>query len=178
VHDLDPEAAADVGGDHLDLLEVSSSRLATAARTLVGAWVEVWTRSRCSSASHRAWTPRPSSGVDADRSMSRRSSSVCGAAAMAAGYARLSGRIGACFLTTGPGATNALTSVAAVGLGFGIGFGAATRDMEAKARAAEFESDFLKLKQRAEANAIGANVSYGVAATAAVVAVVLWVTGN
>jgi outer membrane biosynthesis protein TonB len=72
----------------------------------------------------------------------------------------------------------ALTGVAAVGLGFGIGFGAATRDMETKALAAEFESDFFKLKQRAEANAIGANVSYGVAAAAAVVAVVLWVTGN
>lgn len=36
-----------------------------------------------------------------------------GAAFMAAGYARLTGRLGVCLLTTGPGATNALTGVAA-----------------------------------------------------------------
>lgn len=36
-----------------------------------------------------------------------------GAAFMAAGYARMSGRVGACLLTTGPGATNALTGVCA-----------------------------------------------------------------
>ncbi len=36
-----------------------------------------------------------------------------GAAFMAAGYARAGGRLGACLLTTGPGATNALTAVAA-----------------------------------------------------------------
>jgi tetratricopeptide (TPR) repeat protein len=72
----------------------------------------------------------------------------------------------------------ALTGVAAVGLGFGIGFGAATKDLEAKARTAEFESDFFRMKKQAEGNAVAANVSYGVAATAAVVAVVLWVTGN
>lgn len=36
-----------------------------------------------------------------------------GAAFMALGYARASGRLGACCLTTGPGATNAVTAVAA-----------------------------------------------------------------
>lgn len=36
-----------------------------------------------------------------------------GAAFMALGYARLSGRLGACFLTTGPGTTNAITGIAA-----------------------------------------------------------------
>ncbi len=36
-----------------------------------------------------------------------------GAAFMAAGYARASGRLGACLLTTGPGATNAVTGIAA-----------------------------------------------------------------
>jgi len=36
-----------------------------------------------------------------------------GAAFMALGYARLSGRVGVCCLTTGPGATNAVTAVAA-----------------------------------------------------------------
>ncbi|MFA6003532.1 MAG: thiamine pyrophosphate-binding protein [Elusimicrobiota bacterium] len=36
-----------------------------------------------------------------------------GAAFMALGYARISGRIGACCLTTGPGSTNAITAVAA-----------------------------------------------------------------
>lgn len=36
-----------------------------------------------------------------------------GAAYMAAGYARATGRLGACLLTTGPGATNAVTAVAA-----------------------------------------------------------------
>lgn len=36
-----------------------------------------------------------------------------GAAFMALGYARVSGRLGACFVTTGPGATNAITGIAA-----------------------------------------------------------------
>ena len=72
----------------------------------------------------------------------------------------------------------ALTGVAAVGLGVGIGCGAAAKGLETRARAAEFESDFFKLKQNAEGYAVGANIAYGVAATAAVVAVVLWVTGN
>lgn len=36
-----------------------------------------------------------------------------GAAFMALGYARLSGRLGVCCVTTGPGATNALTGIAA-----------------------------------------------------------------
>ncbi|MBI4347210.1 MAG: thiamine pyrophosphate-binding protein [Elusimicrobia bacterium] len=36
-----------------------------------------------------------------------------GAAFMAAGYARLTGRLGVCCLTTGPGTTNALTGIAA-----------------------------------------------------------------
>lgn len=37
----------------------------------------------------------------------------CGAAFMAAGYARLTGRLGVCVLTTGPGTTNAITGIAA-----------------------------------------------------------------
>ena len=36
-----------------------------------------------------------------------------GAAFMAAGYARLTGRLGVCVLTTGPGTTNAITGIAA-----------------------------------------------------------------
>src|SRR5208282_1736834 len=36
-----------------------------------------------------------------------------GAAFMAAGYARVTGRLGVCCLTTGPGSTNAMTAVAA-----------------------------------------------------------------
>jgi len=36
-----------------------------------------------------------------------------GAAFMALGYARVSGRLGGCFVTTGPGATNAITGIAA-----------------------------------------------------------------
>lgn len=72
----------------------------------------------------------------------------------------------------------ALTGVAVVGLGLGIGFGVATKDAESRARGAEFESDFFQLKRQAEANAVAANISYGSAAAAAVVAIVLWATGN
>jgi hypothetical protein len=72
----------------------------------------------------------------------------------------------------------ALTSVAAVGLGVGLGFGLASQDLQARAKNAAFESDFYALKKKAEVDAVGANISYGVAATAAIVAVVLWVTGN
>ncbi len=56
---------------------------ATAARTDVDAWVDVCTRSDCSVSSQRARTPLPSNGIDALRSISRSSSSVCGAACSA-----------------------------------------------------------------------------------------------
>ena len=84
VVDLDAEAAADVGGDHVDLAEVEPSFTATAARTPVEVWVEVHTWSRPMSGSQRATVPRPSMGVQALRSMVRSSSSRCGAAAIAA----------------------------------------------------------------------------------------------
>ncbi len=58
--------------------------LATAARTPVEVWVEVRSRSRPSSSSQRACTPRPSSGDDSERSMAKSSSRTWGAAAMAA----------------------------------------------------------------------------------------------
>lgn len=72
----------------------------------------------------------------------------------------------------------ALTGVAAAGLGVGIGFGVATNSLVSRARGAEFESDYFALKAQAETHAVVANVSYGVAATAAIVATVLWLTGN
>jgi hypothetical protein len=72
----------------------------------------------------------------------------------------------------------ALTVVAGAGAITGIALGAASADQVSKARAAEFESDFLARKKDAEGLAVGANVSYGVAAASAVVALVLWVTGN
>lgn len=59
------------------------SLAAMAMRTLVEVWVLEWTRRDWSSASQRAYTPRPSSGMDALRSMSSRKDSVCGAASMA-----------------------------------------------------------------------------------------------
>ena len=62
----------------------SPSRAAIAARTLVDACVDEYTRSDPSSASHRAYTPRPSSGMDALRSIARLNSSVWGAASIAA----------------------------------------------------------------------------------------------
>lgn len=72
----------------------------------------------------------------------------------------------------------ALTGLAAAGLGVGIGFGVATNNLVSRARGAEFESDYFALKAQAETHAVVANVSYGVAATAAIVATVLWLTGN
>jgi hypothetical protein len=58
-------------------------KVAIAARTLVGAWVDEWTRRRCSSASQWAWVPRVSIGVDADLSIARSRWSRCGAAEIA-----------------------------------------------------------------------------------------------
>ena len=61
------------------------SLAATQPRTPVEVWVDDHTVIRPVSGSHRATTPRPSIGWQADRSTVRSSSSVWGAAAMAAG---------------------------------------------------------------------------------------------
>ena len=62
----------------------SPSLAAIACRTLVEVWVDVCTSSDSSSASQRASTPLPSSGIDALRSMASSSSSRWGAASIAA----------------------------------------------------------------------------------------------
>ena len=65
------------------LLSDSPSFAATAPRTPVEVWVELYRVSRPSPASHRASTPLPSNGIEALRSMSQCSSRTCGAAASA-----------------------------------------------------------------------------------------------
>ena len=60
------------------------SLAATQPRTPVDVWVEDHTVRRDVSGSHRATVPRPSIGVQAERSTSRSSVSVWGAVAMAA----------------------------------------------------------------------------------------------
>lgn len=68
----------------------------------------------------------------------------------------------------------ALSVVAAAGLAAGIGLGVHAKQLEAQANAAFYESDFRSLGGAAQANAIGANVAYGVAIAAALSAGVLW----
>ena len=67
VHDLHAETAADVRARCTRPWPAAAPSLAaTAARTPVDVWVDDQTRSDCSSASQRATTPRPSSGIDSD----------------------------------------------------------------------------------------------------------------
>ena len=54
----------------------------------------------------------------------------------------------------------------------GVGLGANAKGLESRANQAQFESDFRSLGSQARANATAANVTYGVAAAAAVGAVV------
>ena len=69
----------------------------------------------------------------------------------------------------------ALGVVAVLAVGVGIGLGTSSRSLEAQANAAHFESDFHKLGDAARANALGADVAFGVGAAAAVGAVLTWV---
>ena len=64
-------------------------------------------------------------------------------------------------------------SVGALGAGVGLGF--AAQSTAGQARGARFESDSHDEGQRARAQALGANVSYGVAVAALVGTVVTWV---
>ncbi|MEW5740178.1 MAG: tetratricopeptide repeat protein [Myxococcota bacterium] len=68
----------------------------------------------------------------------------------------------------------ALTVVAAAAFAVAIGLGASARSFEARANAAYYESDFVSLGNAARANATGANVSWALAAVAALTAGVLW----
>ncbi|MCC6333011.1 MAG: hypothetical protein IT380_03365 [Myxococcales bacterium] len=68
----------------------------------------------------------------------------------------------------------ALSVVAVAALAVGIGLGVSAKHLEAQANAAYYESDFLSLGNAARANATGANISYGLAAVAAVSAGILW----
>lgn len=68
----------------------------------------------------------------------------------------------------------ALSIVAAAGLAAGIGLGVHAKSLEGQANAAYYESDFRSLGNAARANAIGADVAYGVAIAAAVTAGILW----
>lgn len=72
----------------------------------------------------------------------------------------------------------AVAGGAAVALGFGIGFGASAKGLEAQARADTFESDFLAHKRDAETQATVANVAFGVAATAGVTALILFLVSD
>jgi hypothetical protein len=69
----------------------------------------------------------------------------------------------------GPLATG---GAAVVALAVGIGLGANAKGLEARANQAQYDSDFHALGSAAQANATGANVACGVAAVAAVAAVV------
>lgn len=65
-------------------------------------------------------------------------------------------------------------AAAVVAAGVGIGLGVNSRSLEAQARAAHFESDYVAYGDAARGNALGANVAFAVAGTAAAVAVVTW----
>ena len=64
--------------------------------------------------------------------------------------------------------------VAVAALGVGLGLGVNASSVGGRADAAEFQSDAYQLRQSAEASALGANAAYGIAAAAAVAALVLF----
>lgn len=68
----------------------------------------------------------------------------------------------------------ALAIVAAAALAVGLGLGVHAKGLERQANAALYESDFFSLGNAARGNAVGANVSFGVAAAAAISAGILW----
>jgi hypothetical protein len=72
----------------------------------------------------------------------------------------------------------ALSIVAAAALAAGIGLGAHAKSLEAQANAAYYESDFRSLGNAARANAVGANVAFGVSVAAALTAAMLWWRGT
>jgi len=72
----------------------------------------------------------------------------------------------------------ALGAVATAAVLAGIGLGLQAKALEAQANQAMFESDFKRLGGAAQGNAVAANVAFGIAATAAVSAGVVYLLGS
>lgn len=69
----------------------------------------------------------------------------------------------------------ALGGVAVAGLAIGTGLGLNAKGLESRARREPFENDYLELRSQAQGNAVGANLAFGVAAAAAIAAVLVLV---
>jgi hypothetical protein len=68
--------------------------------------------------------------------------------------------------------------VAVVAVAVGAGLGANAKSLQSKANAAQYDSDFHQLGSEAKSSATGANVAFGIAAAAAVGAVLWYVLGE